>query len=96
MRIAGWNRAYEGQRMADFCADFVEAYNFELQALGCPARVALPRDVYHSRSLIMLSADGREIGIIPNSVEPLELAAFAEIMKRNIPGRGLDRQRPHG
>jgi len=81
-------RAYEEWHVADFCPDFVEAFNAELDALGCAARVALPKEACHSRSLVMILADGREVGMIPNSVEPIELAAFAEIMRRTCEPRG--------
>ena len=64
--------------------DFIEAYNQELADLRCAMRVATPVGAWHSGSLAILDETGREIGVVPDSVAPLEMAAFARLLSRRF------------
>jgi hypothetical protein len=80
--IAGWDMI-KRLSVAQICPDFVEAYNEDLSRLGCRARVAAPVEGWHAGSLQIVDLEGNEIGIIPHSVETIELAAFLRIIDKS-------------
>jgi hypothetical protein len=64
--------------------DFVDVYNQELAALACSMRVATVAEPWHSGSLVILDEAGKPIGIVPDSVQPLEMAAFARLLTKRF------------
>jgi hypothetical protein len=66
------------------CEDFIDVYNQELATLLCAMRVAAPVAAWHSGSLVVLDETGSELGFVPNSIAPIEFAAFARLLAKRF------------
>ena len=61
---------------------FFAAFNSELADLGDAARIQRSPPGSPAGTMEIVDPDGAQIGLLPRSVEPLQLAAFMAIYRR--------------
>ena len=61
-------------------SQFCVALNAELAALGCKLHIS-DCDLGPGDTMLLLSADGRELGWVPDHVDAPVIAAFERILK---------------
>jgi hypothetical protein len=68
--------------VSDIDAEFLDAYNEELGQIGCRARVGPLADEWHMGSMQLFDKNGSPLGIIPQTVDAMELPAIVAIVEK--------------